>query len=280
VKLAAITADGVALALRRFPARGPRRAVLLCTHAMMANGGYFCRGFAQHLAARGVDIYVLDWRGHGASRPPSPRRDSWCFDDYVELDLPAAVAAVAADAGVATGELAYLGHSLGGLVGLAGFATGTAPRPRALALWATSVWLPGRHGPWQRRALMAAYDRASRPLGYAPIRALRIGTDDEPRGYVEQLTGWARTGRWTSRIGTDYMAALGALDVPCWAVNGDGDRLSRARDAQVILDALPRARPLRRAGLRRGDALDPDHFTLFTRPALAPLWDELADFLV
>ena len=35
----------------------------------------------------------------------------------------------------------------------------------------------------------------------APIRALRLGTADEPAGYVAQLAGWARTGRWTSAGG-------------------------------------------------------------------------------
>ncbi len=275
----ATTADGVRLAIRRHAAAGERRAVLLCTHAMMANGSYFERGFAQHLASRGVDVYVLDWRGHGASRPPRPRRDRWGFEDYVERDLPAAMDAVAGDAGVDPEDLVYLGHSLGGLVGLAGFSTRTASRPRRISLWATSVWLPGPNGPWQRRAIMRAYRCAARPLGYAPVRAFKIGTDDEQRGYVDQLTGWAASGRWTSRAGIDYTAALADLGITTWGVNGDGERLCIPSDAQILLDRLPGALPLRRAGTAQGDAVDPDHFSLFTNTELSPLWDELVDFV-
>ncbi len=247
---------------------------------MMANGAYFGRGFADHLAERGIDVYILDWRGHGASVPPDPHRERWSFDDYVRADLPAAIDAVCADAGVRIGELAYLGHSLGGLVGLAGFGTGAAPTPGKIALFATSVWLPGSAGSRLRRWIMRAYRYAARPMGYAPIRRARIGSDDENRGYVDQLTGWADTGRWTSRDGIDYMAALGAVHAPAWGISGDGDRLSSAADCQVLLDRLPGALPLRRVGTARGDAVNPDHFTLFTDARLAPLWNELAAWVI
>jgi alpha-beta hydrolase superfamily lysophospholipase len=185
--LSAVTADGVTLALTRVPARGSRRAVLLCTHAMMANGRYFGAGdgaargggFADTLAAAGVDVFVLDWRGHGRSRPPVPGKDDWCFDDYVERDLPAALAAVSAAARVATYDVAVLGHSLGGSVALA--AVGAGLRVRRLVLAATSLWLPGPRGPWRRRAVMGVYAGAARVLGRAPIRALRLGSDEPAR---------------------------------------------------------------------------------------------------
>jgi len=277
----AITADGVRLHVAHMPARGPRRAVVLCTHAMMAHGRYFGPtrrpGFAAYLADRGVDVYALDWRGHGRSRPPDPRRAQWSFDDYVELDLPAALAHVSREADVAVGELAVVGHSLGGLVALAALGTGRVPPVRSLILAATSVWLPGPQGPLARRALMALYDAASRPLGFAPIRFARFGTDDEPREYVAQLAGWARTGRWTSRTGVDYMDALAHVDVPVWSVVGAGDRLCRPDDGEVLRGRVPRAEPLRVVGAAHGDAFDPDHFALFTDGRMSRWWDELIE---
>jgi predicted alpha/beta hydrolase len=281
-RVPAVTADGVHLGLVRVAARGPRRAVLLCTHAMMAHGRYFGAGrrpsFAAYLADAGIDVFVLDWRGHGGSRPPDARRARWSFDDHVELDLPAALAAVAGAAGVAPAEITVLGHSLGGLVTLAALGTGRAPPIRRLALAATSVWLPGPTGSRLRRAIMAVYAASARPLGFAPIRALRLGTDDEPRDYVEQLAGWARTGRWTSRTGVDYLATLPRVAVPAWAFVGAGDRLCRPADAEVLRAALPAAPPLRVVGTARGDAFDPDHFTLFTDGRMKPLWDEIIAF--
>jgi pimeloyl-ACP methyl ester carboxylesterase len=282
-RVEATTADGVRLALAHVPAVGARRAVALCTHAMMANGRYFGAGrdggFAATLAAAGVDVVVLDWRGHGGSRPPSPGADDWSFDEYVELDLPAALAAAGRIGGVAADEVAVIGHSLGGLAALAALGRGIV-RVRRLALAATSLWLPGRSGPLARRAIMEGYDLAARVLGRAPIRALRLGSDDESAGYVAQLAGWARTGRWTSRGGIDHMALLPRIDAPVWAVSGAGDRLCTPADARVLLARLRGAAPLRVVGTAHGDAIDPDHFQLFTDRRLAPLWNEVAAFVI
>ena len=283
----AITADAVTLRMTRVPPRGPRRAVLLCGHAMMTDSRYFAArkpdGFAAHLARRGVDVFILDFRGHGASQPPTAGRKTrdvphdWSFDDLVELDLPAAIAATADTAGVAPGDVAILGHSLGGLVSLAALGTGVVPPPSKLILAATSVWLAGATGDWRRRALMTAAAQIAALAGRMPIRSLRIGTTDEAATYSAQLTGWVRTGRWLSRRGVDYLAGVPRIDVPSWAFVGAGDWMCRPRDADVLVRRLRGAPPLAVIGRRSGYALDPDHFTLFTRRELAPLWDRIAD---
>ncbi len=251
----------------------------LCTHAMMASGRTLWR-VAEHLASEGVEAFVLDFRGHGDSVPPRAESDrGWCFDDYVELDLPAAAATAAGEAGIAPDELCHVGHCLGGLAALAAVGTGTLPQPRRLSLWATSVWLPGPRGSRLRRALMRAFLLSCLPLGYSPIRALRLGSDNEPRSYVEQMVGWATGARWTSRTGVDYMALLARVRAPVWAVTGDRDRTCSAADARVLLERLPGARPLRRVGVAQGDSVDADHFGMLARRELAPLWSELAQFL-
>lgn len=250
---------------------------------MMANGSYFHvggEGFAAHLAQRGIETFVLDWRGHGKSVPPSPREQpGWSFDDYVELDLPAAISTVCATAGIAPERLAYLGHSLGGLVALAGFGTGVAAVPRCLSVWSSSIWLTGRRGSLKRRISMGIYELSTKPLGYAPIRRLRFGSDDEPRAYVEQLAGWAKRGAWTSRTGVDYMATVHRVSCPTLVVTGAGDPLSSPLDVNVLAARLPDVRRFRIVGKRNGDAIDADHFTLLTKSALAPLWDEAVEFL-
>ncbi|HUQ07423.1 MAG TPA: alpha/beta fold hydrolase [Kofleriaceae bacterium] len=275
----AVTADGVRLVMRRFaPATGAARAAVLCTHAMMVHGRYFHGrdgGFAAALAGQGLDVFVLDWRGHGDSKPPAPKGGTWTFDDYVTLDLPAALAAVGAAAGCRPAEVAVLGHSLGGLVTLASLGTGVV-KVRRLVLAATSVWLPGPDGPWRRRATMRVYDGVARVLGYAPIKRLGFGSEDEPASYVRQLAGWARTGRWTSHDGIDYLASLAHVDVPAWAIVGAGDGLCAPEDAAVLTRRMPRTVPMRVVSRAGGDAFDPDHFTLFTRPDMAPVWIEIA----
>jgi predicted alpha/beta hydrolase len=279
----ATTSDGVALSLARFPvaAAASRRAVALLSHAMMANAGYLAR-FAAFAAERGIECWTLDFRGHGRSVPPSPRDPArrWSFDAYVELDLPAAVSTVCAAARIAPEEIAYVGHSLGGLAGLAAFGTGVLPAPRRLALVATSVWRPGPRGPLIRRAGGALFDRLSSLVGYLPIRLLRAGTDDESRGYAAQLAMWARTGAWSSATGRDYHGAVSRIASPALALVGDGDRLCTEADVRDLCDRLPGPVTVRRVGRAQGDAVDADHFGFFTRRELAStLWPEWVDFL-
>ena len=249
--------------MRRFPARSPRGAALL-VHAMMADAGYLAV-LAGALAEAGVAAYTLDLRGHGRSVPPSPRRDRWTFEDYVERDLPPVIDAVARDAGCSPSELAYLGHSLGGLAGVAAFGTGTAPVPRRLALVTTSPWILG--GP-KRLGVAGALHAASLPFGYLPTRALRLGNTDEPGSYIAQFFGWARRGAWIGRDGTDYLAAAARIGCPSWIVGAAHDPWCTEEDAQVLAGRL--------AGPRTFRSVPGNHFSFFKHRAL---WPALADFM-
>jgi alpha-beta hydrolase superfamily lysophospholipase len=217
----ATTSDGVRLALHRFPAAGSGRGVVLLTHAMMANASYL-RPTAQALAAAGLECFTLDFRGHGASG----RTRSWGFDAYVEQDLPAAVAAVTEATGVAPD---HLGHSLGGLVAAAAFARGTVSPSTRLALIAASPWT--RNG-LARRALIEMLTAAARPLRRLPVRALRLGTDDEPLLYLQDFRSWVRARAWP------WVSSLSHLHVRTLAVVGDRDLLCTVDDARVLGDPL------------------------------------------
>jgi alpha-beta hydrolase superfamily lysophospholipase len=279
-ELVATTVDGVTLRIDRVRAASPRGTVV-CLHAMMTDGRYFGArregSFAAAIAEAGFDVLVPDFRGHGRSRPPTAGADDWSFDDLVELDLPAIVAAAARASSCAPEQLVLLGHSLGGLVATAALGTGRIAPPRLLVLPAVSVWLLGPHGPLRRRAIMSVYRAAATLLGKAPIRALRAGTADEPRTYVRQLTGWSRAARWTSMRGVDYTAAAQNVDVPCLPFSGAGDWMCTPADARAFVGHLRCAAGVRIVGRAHGDAIDPDHFELFTRPELRPLWRDVAE---
>jgi alpha-beta hydrolase superfamily lysophospholipase len=265
------TADGVTLHLEHVRARSPRGA-LVCLHAMMADGRYFLRRFAPALADAGIDVFAADFRGHGGSVPPTAK-DGWSFDDLVELDLPAIVTAAAQASGRPIGEVGVLGHSLGGLVATAALGTGRIPRPKALILVATGVWLDVDR---RRRALIAAFRASATLFGRAPARLLRVGTADEARGDVEQMSGWVRTGRWTSLTGADYLASLRAIDVPTLTCASTRDWMCTPTDAAQIAGRITTARPMRLVGTAYGDAIDPDHFGILTRDELHPLWSWIA----
>ena len=232
---------------------------------------------AASFAMAGFDVFVADFRGHGRSVPPRAGPDDWSFDDLVELDLPAIVAAAATAARCPPDELILLGHSLGGLVSTAALGIGRIPTPRLVVLPATAVWLTGRTGPLARRAVMAAYRGVTALFGRAPIRALRVGTADEAATYVDQLTGWAHAGHWTSLRGVDYRAALATIHTPVLPFVGAGDWMCTPRDAAAFAEVIPTASPVRVVSRDHGDAIDPDHFELFTHPGMRPLWLDLVD---
>jgi predicted alpha/beta hydrolase len=248
---------------------------------MMTDGRYFGArrdgSFAAALSQSGLDVYVADFRGHGRSVPPHAGEGDWSFDDLVELDLPAIVRLAGEASGIPSDQVAILGHSLGGLVAAAAIGTGKLAPPRVLGLAATSVWLGETAA---RRALMAAYRGVTALFGRAPIRALRAGTADESATYVKQLTGWAARGRWTSLRGVDYLVALETITTPTFAFTGATDWMCRPPDAELITMRIRTCERLRVVGKRYGDALDPDHFQLFTRPELTTLRREVTAKLV
>jgi pimeloyl-ACP methyl ester carboxylesterase len=239
---------------------------------MMTDGVISARAaqsFVATLAASGHDVHVADsWPALGAAARGCRRLE---LDDLVEKDLPSW--RVRRD--IRHGQLVVLGHSLGGLVTTAALGTGKITAPRALLLPATAVWLVGPEGSIRRRALMAAYRGVTALFGRAPIGVVGAGTADESATYVGQLTGWARSARWTSLRGVDYLAALDAITSPVIPYVGAGDWMCTVDDARGFARRMPGAAALRVIGRKHGDALDPDHFQLFTRPELRPVWNEL-----
>ncbi len=278
-ELSARTCDAITLRLDRVRSAGDPKGVVLCLHAMMTDGRYFGArrpdSFAHELADAGYEVYVGDFRGHGRSTPPRAGADDWSFDDLVERDLPAMIDCVASAADCSASDLVVLGHSLGGLAVTAALGTGKLPSPRAVLLPATTVWLVGPEGSIRRRALMAAYRGVTALFGKAPIRAMGAGTADESVTFVGQLTGWARSARWTSMRGVDYLAALGQISTPVFPLVGAGDWMCSVSDATSFARRIPSAAPIRIVGKRFGDPIDPDHFQLFTRPELRSVWSEL-----
>ena len=103
--------DGARLALRREPAAGRCRAALVLLHGFGEHAGRYAH-MAAWLAERGIAVFALDQRGHGAS--PGTRGHIARFAQYVS-DVVALRKLVAAEA---PGPQLLLGHSFGGLVTL------------------------------------------------------------------------------------------------------------------------------------------------------------------
>jgi pimeloyl-ACP methyl ester carboxylesterase len=119
-----------AAAHRRF-----REPVLLC-HGLAAN--HFNFDFeppfsvAHALSERGFDCFSIDLRGARASRPPAWRwPKNYSVDDHIRFDAPTLLDLALKRSGAA--QAFWVGHSLGGLIGLAVAEGGRAGQLRGLA---------------------------------------------------------------------------------------------------------------------------------------------------
>lgn len=140
VKEVVITRGVVPLAMvrKRLEANsGGTRAPVLLIHGFGQNRYAWhlpSRSLANHLAARGYDVFNLDLRGHGRTRHFGGKRCVSVSDYYLE-DLPNALDEVYQLSGKRA--VWVVGHSLGGLVAYAG-----APRQGGAVAGVASIGSP------------------------------------------------------------------------------------------------------------------------------------------
>lgn len=110
------TDDGCDIALWHYPPLSDRKGKpVFLVHGLFANHNNLAldnkHGVAQYLNRNGYDCWAIDLRGRGASsRPWWP----WCFDDYAQYDIPAAIQYIK---NVTEYEqVNWIGHSMGGML--------------------------------------------------------------------------------------------------------------------------------------------------------------------
>ena len=102
------------------------RAILLWLPAMGVAARHYLP-FAEALAARGIAVFLHEWRGHGSSSLRAARDCDWGYRTLLCTDLPAAEAAV--DTALPGRPRIVGGHSLGGQLACCRLAI--APMPMA-----------------------------------------------------------------------------------------------------------------------------------------------------
>jgi len=219
------TGDGVDLVLYRMDPAGratsPGTTVLLVhgafsSHTVWMRGGARNTGLARFLSDSGLDVWLADWRAHGAATP-EPKPHTWHFEDTITQDAPTLVEYVRAATGAPP---VWVGHSVGGAIGLALLAR----HPTALGAIAT-LGTPGPVMGPPRRLLALGTIMLCRTLGRFPARALRMGSEDEAALVLSEWMAWNLRGRWVGGDGFDYLAALEQAPTPVLAVAGESDRL-------------------------------------------------------
>lgn len=198
--------------------------------------------FADALAARGIAVFLHEWRGNGSSHLRADRHHDWGYRELLQWDLPAAQAALQdARPGL---PLRLGGHSLGGQLACchAGLQTGGLD----------ALWLVATGTPWwrsfpapQRYLLPAAYrflPWLARRRGALPGRRLGFG-GTEARGLIDD---WSRVGlsnRYAARnLADDLEDGMRGINAPISAIVFEHDWLAPVDSTRQLLAKMPAAR--------------------------------------
>jgi pimeloyl-ACP methyl ester carboxylesterase len=222
---------------------------------------------ARALAAKGHDTWLVELRGRGLSTRPRlfSRFDyDWCFDEYVEQDLPAALAAVRRATGADAVHL--VGHSLGGMIvyallgrpELAGAVrsavTLAAPatfkfQGRYLSAWPLRNLRFLRHrflmrllaplaGYWHPSALRLMHHPENLP-GETLRRFMVNASASFARNELLQLGDWVESDQFRSiDHRRDYRAQMASITTPVLVIGGGKDRLAPPNAVKDAYDAL------------------------------------------
>ena len=254
--------DGWQLAVHYRPAVRRRFAepVLLC-HGLAANYVNFDFdppfSLAHVLAEQGFDCFSVDWRGSGASRRP-PGRFPWAnygIDDHILKDAPALLQLALQTTGSA--QAFWVGHSLGGLIGLGAIQGEVAAALRGLVTIGAPVFFHYSRGlqksvryacalawPYRLRQelLSAAFapflgsfvppfsDIALYPRHVAPEVQKKLYAHlitSVGRGELTQLYEWILHDAFRSvDLRVDYRAGIQGINQPLLFIAGSRDHLA------------------------------------------------------
>lgn len=122
--LEVMTQDGVRLSLRNIVSKREliKYPVLLVPDFFLNSDVFFSGpegGLARYLAKRGFEVWTINLRGQGKSLvfPKSSEQSSdWCFEDWLEVDIPLALSEIAKNSGKE--KVIIIGHGLGGTLAL------------------------------------------------------------------------------------------------------------------------------------------------------------------
>ena len=310
------TADGWNLALYRYRAVGAaRRVPVICSHGMAGSHFIFDLhadfSLARHLARQGFDTWLVDLRGRGDSWPaggPNPGLQ-WSFDDFVERDLPTAVARVREITGGAevfwvgmemSGQALYAAAILGTANGVRAAVTCGSPvvtPPTALVPGVTSAPTTRRDGrvPFRGGARLAgpvlAYggfwvlESSFRACNSDPLvvsRYFRNGIPDEATDLVDQFVDWIRSGTMRNKArSVVYSERLADVRLPLLVLAAAHDLQRPPEAVRAAFDGVGSSdKTFLRAGVADGFSVDFGHDDLLAGLAApAEVFPRIADWL-
>ncbi len=270
-------ADGYPLRATHYPARGQRRGRLLVAGATGVPQRFYSR-FARFAADQGIEVWTLDYRGIGLSRPASLRGFRMNYLDWARLDLAALLAHVAAQG---DGPIWMVGHSYGG------HAFGLLPGHAQVERFATLATGAGWHGwmppleRWRVRIMWHVLGpMIVRAKGYLAWSLLGMG-EDLPRDVFVQWRHWCQWPRYffDDPAMPEVAEAFARVRTPILAINASDDKWAPPASRDAFMAGYRHA-PLQSLTIEpRSLGMSSIGHMAYFRPEASRLWQQTLDWL-
>jgi predicted alpha/beta hydrolase len=269
--------DGYPLQAIHYPAMGVRKGQLIVAGATGVKQLFYSR-FASFAAEQGFEVWTLDYRGIGLSRPQRLAELRMNYLDWARLDLAALLDHVQAQG---EGPVWMVGHSYGG------HAFGLLPGHERVQRFATLATGAGWHGwmpPLERLRVQLMW-RVLGPLlvrakGYLAWSLLGMG-EDLPRDVFYQWRHWCRWPRYFFEDPAlpELSAQFAQVRTPILAINATDDKWAppASRDAFMAAYSQAQVQSMTVAPSSLGMSVI-GHMAYF-RPQARALWQQTLDWL-
>ncbi len=257
--------------LHRIYKKGNQKVIFL-VHGYFEDSRIFYstsgKGFAPFLAEQGYDVYMCDLLGKGKSTPTVAQGMDQSQHEIITHDLPAYLEEVRQISGQ---EKVHVGgHSWGGVLVLGYLARSKDQHIKSFISFGSKRRI-GVKG-WRKLLYIDLAwnwygDRLVKKHGYLPAEKMRMGDQDEPKGYYYDATQWVEEEEWVDP--TDQFNYANHFDFelpPMLFITGKGDKiLGHPRDVKRLMDEVkPKHSTFKVIGKNSGHLNDYDHINLLT----------------
>jgi len=248
--------------------------VVVMFHGVIEDGAIFYKddkkGLANFLARNGFDVYVVDFRGKGGSRPLIQQDSNHDQYDVIARDIPSVMRYICS---VSQQPLHVVCHSWGGVLFSAAYirAKGYDNRIASIVCFGTKR----RVAVWNRDRLLkvSLFWNNLAPLlatrkGYLDAKYYRIGAAPETKKFIQQSVNWVKKREWRDPS-DNYNYTKETKKVswpPTWYLTGVNDHsLGHADDVYRFLKETqhPNGR-FTLLSKQNGNLVDYDHINILT----------------
>lgn len=205
---------------------------VILAHGTLSNAGTV-RAFGDYLAAKGYDLWLLEWGGHGSSTAPRSRRN---FEAPAFEDLPRALDFVRE--ATCASRIFWVGHSGGGLLPLMYLARHPELQAEFAGLVTLGAQSTGAIQSRRHRFWILTLFALTQMMGRTPRFIRTMGDEGEPTTLLAQWALWNLKGAWTGWDGMDYLEGASRITIPSLIMAGTRDEIAPVQGCEAVFDAL------------------------------------------